>query len=151
MVVGGSLVDSFAPEAGRQQAEAGYFGSSYGQMKCIITCKLRRILTLKQYLSWRTQMFTHMRIKQTRRQSRKITSDVQQGLGLHKIAEFNDHDGFQWNNARRGDLDWHIEFNFAEAIPYNLYTQKKIYSFFITLKKKNGNCLRKNDRCWLLE
>ncbi|MDV0337375.1 hypothetical protein, partial [Klebsiella grimontii] len=42
-----SLSNVSGREAERQQTEAGHFGGSYGQMKCIITCKLRRDFNIK--------------------------------------------------------------------------------------------------------
>ena len=62
-------------------------------------------------------MFTHMRIA-------KPVTDIEtsflmysQGLGLQKIAEFNDHDGFNGIMLGRKDLGWHIEFTYCEYHP----------------------------------
>lgn len=62
-------------------------------------------------------MFTHMR-------TAKPVTDIEtsflmysQGLGLQKIAEFNDHDGFNGIMLGRKDLGWHIEFTHCEYHP----------------------------------
>ncbi|MBZ7339633.1 VOC family protein, partial [Klebsiella grimontii] len=54
-------------------------------------------------------MFTHMRIAKPVANLERSFLMYSKGLGLHKIAEFNDHDGFNGIMLGRGDLDWHIE------------------------------------------
>lgn len=50
-----------------------------------------------------------------------------QGLGLHKIAEFNDHDGFNGIMLGQGDVDWHIEFTFCQNHPVQpLHTEEDL-------------------------
>ncbi|HBT52883.1 VOC family protein [Erwinia persicina] len=58
-------------------------------------------------------MFTHMRIARPVTNLERSFLMYSQGLGLHKIAEFNDHHGFNGVMLGREDLDWHIEFTFC--------------------------------------
>ncbi|EOF4704735.1 VOC family protein [Klebsiella oxytoca] len=40
-----------------------------------------------------------------------------EGLGLEKIGEFNDHDGFSGMMVGRRDLGWHLEFTLCHHHP----------------------------------
>ncbi|ECG3433405.1 VOC family protein, partial [Salmonella enterica subsp. enterica serovar Oranienburg] len=62
-------------------------------------------------------MFTHMRIAKPVTNLERSFLMYNQGLGLHKIAEFEDHDGFYGIMLGRGDLQWHIEFTFCHNHP----------------------------------
>ncbi|EAU0764657.1 VOC family protein [Salmonella enterica] len=62
-------------------------------------------------------MFTHMRIAKPVTNLERSFLMYNQGLGLHKIAEFEDHNGFNGIMLGRGDLQWHIEFTFCHNHP----------------------------------
>lgn len=88
-------------------------------------------------------MFTHMRIA-------KPVTDIEtsflmysQGLGLQKIAEFNDHDGFNGIMLGRKDLGCISNSLIANTIRSNRCIPQRIYSFFIIRMKKNGATLAK--------
>ncbi|PWJ81842.1 UNVERIFIED_ORG: hypothetical protein C7430_102167 [Pantoea agglomerans] len=58
-------------------------------------------------------MFTHMRIAKPVSNLERSFLMYSQGLDLQKIAEFNDHEGFNGLMLGRKGLDWHIEFTFC--------------------------------------
>lgn len=62
-------------------------------------------------------MFTHMRIARPVSQLERSVLMFSQGLGLQKIAEFHDHDGFNGVMLGRKDLDWHLEFTCCPGHP----------------------------------
>ncbi|MDT8853056.1 VOC family protein [Pantoea dispersa] len=62
-------------------------------------------------------MFTHMRIARPVSQLERSVLMFSQGLGLQKIAEFYDHDGFNGVMLGRKDLDWHLEFTCCPGHP----------------------------------
>lgn len=62
-------------------------------------------------------MFSHMRIAKPVTDLERASRMYSQGLGIHKIAEFNDHDGFDGIMLGREDLGWHIEFTFCHKHP----------------------------------
>ncbi|EPF2243861.1 VOC family protein [Citrobacter werkmanii] len=72
-------------------------------------------------------MFTHMRIAKPVNNLERSFLMYSQGLGLHKIAEFNDHEGFNGIMLGREDLDWHIEFTFCQNHPVQpLHTEEDL-------------------------
>jgi hypothetical protein len=58
-------------------------------------------------------MFTHMRIARPVTNLERSFLMYSQGLGLRKIAEFNDLDGFNGIMLGREGESWHIEFTFC--------------------------------------
>ena len=70
-------------------------------------------------------MFTHMRIAKPVANLERSFLMYSNGLGLHKIAEFNDHDGFNGIMLGRGDLDWHIEFTFLPKPSRSTFTHRR--------------------------
>lgn len=62
-------------------------------------------------------MFTHMRIARPVTSLESTFQMYSQGLGLHKIAQFNDHDGFNGIMLGREGLGWHIEFTVCQSHP----------------------------------
>lgn len=62
-------------------------------------------------------MFTHMRIARPVINLEKAFLMYSQGLGLKKIADFSDHQGFSGIMLGREDLPWHIEFTVCHHHP----------------------------------
>lgn len=60
-----------------------------------------------------------------------------QGLGLHKIAEFNDHNGFDGIMLGREELNWHIEFTFCLNHPVQpLQTEEDLLVLYYSDKNE---------------
>ena len=82
-------------------------------------------------------MFTHMRIAKPVANLERSFLMYSKGLGLHKIAEFNDHDGFNGIMLGRGDLDWHIEFTFCRNHPVQpLHTEEDLLVLYYSEEKE---------------
>ncbi|MCG1032778.1 VOC family protein [Bacillus amyloliquefaciens] len=62
-------------------------------------------------------MFTHMRIARPVINLEKAFLMYSQGLGLKKIADFSDHQGFSGIMLGQEDLPWHIEFTVCHHHP----------------------------------
>ncbi|WP_437891161.1 VOC family protein [Phytobacter sp. V91] len=62
-------------------------------------------------------MFSHMRIAKPVTDLQRTFLMYNQGLGLEKIAEFNDHDGFSGIMLGQRELPWHIEFTNCHQHP----------------------------------
>lgn len=62
-------------------------------------------------------MFTHMRIAKPVSNLERSFLMYSQGLDLQKIAEFNNHDGFNGIMLGRNDISWHIEFTVCQHHP----------------------------------
>ncbi len=72
-------------------------------------------------------MFTHMRIAKPVTNIEDSFLLYSQGLGLHKIAEFDDHDGFNGIMLGREGLSWHIEFTLCQNHPIQpLHTEEDL-------------------------
>lgn len=54
-------------------------------------------------------MFSHMRIARPVSNLDRSFKMYEQGLDLHRIAEFSEHDGFSGIMLGRENLHWHIE------------------------------------------
>lgn len=62
-------------------------------------------------------MFTHMRIARPVTDLELSSRMYRQGLELHTIADFADHDGFSGIMLGRDDVQWHIEFTVCHHHP----------------------------------
>lgn len=72
-------------------------------------------------------MFSHMRIARPVTRLDRTFQMYSQGLGLQKIAEFNDHDGFNGIMMGREDLGWHLEFTLCQYHPVQpLHTEEDL-------------------------
>ncbi|ELY3083150.1 VOC family protein [Klebsiella aerogenes] len=81
-------------------------------------------------------MFTHMRIAKPVTDLARSCLMYCQGLGLHKIAEFNDHDGFNGIMLGREGLGWHIEFTWCQYHPVqSLQTEEDLLVLYYPDKK----------------
>ncbi|HBS5680038.1 VOC family protein [Klebsiella sp. 141240] len=81
-------------------------------------------------------MFTHMRIAKPVTDLARSCLMYCQGLGLHKIAEFNDHDGFDGIMLGREGLGWHIEFTWCQYHPVQpLQTEEDLLVLYYPDKK----------------
>lgn len=82
-------------------------------------------------------MFTHMRIAKPVTNLEKSFLMYSQGLGLHKIAEFNDHNGFDRIMLGREELNWHIEFTFCLNHPVQpLQTEEDLLVLYYSDKNE---------------
>lgn len=61
--------------------------------------------------------FTHMRIARPVTDLEKSLRCWSQGLGLVKLAAFNDHAGFSGIMLGREDVPWHLEFTVCHEHP----------------------------------
>lgn len=62
-------------------------------------------------------MFTHMRIARPVTDLERSFQMYSQGLGLQKLADFQDHQGFSGIMSGREDLPWHLEFTVCHHHP----------------------------------
>lgn len=92
-------------------------------------------------------MFTHMRIAKPVTDLERAFLMYSQGLGLRKIAEFNDHDGFNGVMLGREGLDWHIEFTFCLGHPVQpLQTEEDLLVLYYPDKNEWMNaCARMTE------
>jgi len=61
--------------------------------------------------------FVHMRIARPVTRLEAALRMYTRGLGLKKIADFTDHDGFSGVMLGRADLQWHMEFTTCHHHP----------------------------------
>ncbi|PJZ07540.1 prolyl endopeptidase [Pantoea rodasii] len=82
-------------------------------------------------------MFTHMRIAKPVTDLERSFQMYSQGLSLQKIAEFNNHDGFNGMMLGREGLDWHIEFTFCLNHPVHpLQTEEDLLVLYYPDEKE---------------
>lgn len=62
-------------------------------------------------------MFTHMRIARPVTDLERSCQLYCQGLGLQRIADFHDHQGFNGIMVGRKELPWHLEFTVCHHHP----------------------------------
>lgn len=62
-------------------------------------------------------MLSHMRIARPVTDLEQTCRMYCQGLGLHKIADFTDHQGFSGVMVGSESLSWHLEFTFCHHHP----------------------------------
>ncbi|MEG3111986.1 VOC family protein [Pantoea sp. T14] len=61
--------------------------------------------------------FDHLRIARPVSELERSSGMYCRGLGLKKVGEFSDHDGFSGCMLGRDDLSWHLEFTVCHSHP----------------------------------
>ena len=76
-------------------------------------------------------MFTHMRIARPVTDLERSLQMYSQGLGLQKIADFQDHQGFSGIMLGDKNLPWHFEFTVCHHHPVQpLHTEEDLFVLY---------------------
>lgn len=76
-------------------------------------------------------MFTHMRIARPVSHLERSFQMYNQGLGLQKIADFSDHQGFSGIMLGAKNLPWHLEFTVCHHHPVQpLPTEEDLFVLY---------------------
>lgn len=92
-------------------------------------------------------MFTHMRIARPVTDLERSFQMYSQGLGLQKIADFKDHQGFSGIMSGLANLPWHLEFTVCHHHPVQpLHTSEDLFVLYYPDKAEwEQTCARMID------